>query len=136
MMKSGKRGKRPSNYEVGWGRPPKHTRFQPGQSGNPKGRKRGSKNITAFLATELEGKVEVRQNGKVRLLTVAQAIVKRIIADALSGNFKAIAYLDGKAPEIERQLFPPSFRSEDLKKLSAQELSELYFNIAGSDKDI
>ncbi|MGJ3627161.1 DUF5681 domain-containing protein [Sphingomonas sp. MMS24-JH45] len=32
-------------YEVGYGKPPIHARFQKGQSGNPKGRKKGSKNL-------------------------------------------------------------------------------------------
>ena len=33
-----------SGYEVGYGKPPKHSRFRPGKSGNPKGRPKGSKN--------------------------------------------------------------------------------------------
>lgn len=32
---------------VGYGRPPAHTRFKPGQSGNPKGRPSGKKAMTA-----------------------------------------------------------------------------------------
>ena len=33
-----------ANFEVGYGKPPAKTRFRPGQSGNPKGRPKGSKN--------------------------------------------------------------------------------------------
>jgi hypothetical protein len=32
-------------YAVGYGRPPQHTQFQPGRSGNPKSRAKGSKNL-------------------------------------------------------------------------------------------
>ena len=37
-------------YEVGFGRPPRHTRFKAGQSGNPKGKAKGAVN----LATDVE----------------------------------------------------------------------------------
>lgn len=40
-------------YEVGYGRPPTHTRFQPGKSGNPNGRPKGSKNTKTILMEEL-----------------------------------------------------------------------------------
>ena len=33
------------NHEVGYGKPPKHTRFKPGQSGNSKGRPKGVRNF-------------------------------------------------------------------------------------------
>jgi hypothetical protein len=36
-------------YSVGYGRPPKHTRFKPGRSGNPKGRPRGSRNLSTEM---------------------------------------------------------------------------------------
>lgn len=36
---------KPERYEVGYGKPPSATRFKPGQSGNPHGRPKGSKNI-------------------------------------------------------------------------------------------
>ena len=52
------------NYEVGYGKPPKHTRFKPGQSGNPKGRKPGSKNVMTLLEQTLFDTVKVRENGK------------------------------------------------------------------------
>jgi hypothetical protein len=38
-------------YNVGYGKPPVQTRFRKGQSGNPKGRGKGSRNFaTVFMA--------------------------------------------------------------------------------------
>jgi Family of unknown function (DUF5681) len=48
------------NYRVGKGRPPRRTRWKKGQSGNPKGRPKGAKNLTTIFATILKHKVEVR----------------------------------------------------------------------------
>ena len=39
-------------YEVGYGKPPVHTQFKPGQSGNPKGRPKGAKNKRPKLNEE------------------------------------------------------------------------------------
>ena len=41
------------DYEVGYGKPPKHSRFPPGQSGNPKGRRKGSRGLKSDLEAEL-----------------------------------------------------------------------------------
>lgn len=51
------------DYEVGYGKPPKRTRFKKGQSGNPKGRPKGAKGFTASLKREMESKVTALSEG-------------------------------------------------------------------------
>jgi len=57
MTKNSSNGKsettEPAQYEVGYGRPPKATRFKPGCSGNPKGRPKGSKAPKTLLEEAL-----------------------------------------------------------------------------------
>ena len=51
------------DYEVGYGKPPPHTRFAKGQSGNPRGRPCGAKNFTTLLEEALDEAVTVTENG-------------------------------------------------------------------------
>lgn len=45
----------PPDYEVGRRRPSTATRFNPGHSGNPRGRPKGSKNLDTLFAEEIRG---------------------------------------------------------------------------------
>jgi hypothetical protein len=47
------------NYEVGYGRPPVHRRFAPGQCGNPKGRPKGVRNFATDVKDVLKAQVKV-----------------------------------------------------------------------------
>jgi hypothetical protein len=78
------------SYEVGFGKPPKHTRFKPGQSGNPKGRKPGSKNVMTLLEETLFDPVKVRENGKVRRVPAIQACLLNLRNQAIKGDPKAL----------------------------------------------
>jgi hypothetical protein len=89
------RGKLPKrvDHEVGYGRPPRAHQFQPGKSGNPRGRPKGAKNEGTILRDLLNRKVEVRESGKVRKITVLEAILLRFTEDALKGNTKSATFL-------------------------------------------
>jgi hypothetical protein len=71
------------HYEVGYGRPPKATRFKPGQSGNPRGRPKGAKSIPALLEGELNRKLRVREGNRERLLTKRELLVRRLVANGV-----------------------------------------------------
>jgi len=51
------------DYEVGRGKPPRHSRYKKGQSGNPKGRPRGSENHYSMLMKVLSERVVVTVKG-------------------------------------------------------------------------
>jgi Family of unknown function (DUF5681) len=75
---------------VGYRRPPKHTQFAKGISGNPSGRRKGSKNFGLVIEDELNTKIPVNENGKRKLITKREAIAKQIVHKAASGDSKAI----------------------------------------------
>lgn len=77
------------DYEVGYGRPPVHTRFKKGQSGNPSGRARRSPleaQINADLLKELARPVTLRQDGEVVRVPASTALIRSALANALKGN--------------------------------------------------
>ena len=78
------------SYEVGYCKPPKHTRFKPGLSGNPRGRPRKSKNFTTIVRQVLEEKIPARAGEKTRKISKAEAVAIRLINSAAQGDPKAL----------------------------------------------
>jgi Family of unknown function (DUF5681) len=85
--------------KVGYGQPPKATRFKPGQSGNRKGR--GQKNaqaraqhsvqsVTADIMDELQETITIAENGRERKVTKQKAFVAALVALAIKGDVRAI----------------------------------------------
>lgn len=81
------------DYEVGYGKPPKHSRFKKGQSGNPHGRPPKSRNFSTDLRQELDIPITVRESGAPREITRQQALIIRTLEQALAGDLKAISMM-------------------------------------------
>jgi hypothetical protein len=82
-----------ASYSVGYGRPPRQHQFQPGQSGNRKGRPKGVKNTSTLLREILDRKVEMRSAGVRRRISVREAMLTRFAESALKGDIKSAAFL-------------------------------------------
>lgn len=78
-----------SDYEVGYGKPPRHSRFKPGQSGNPKGKPRGSRGLRTELRAELGELMTITENGKSRRMPKRRVVIKSLTAKALKGDVRA-----------------------------------------------
>ena len=83
----------PKDYEIGYGKPPKHTRFQPGQSGNPKGRPRRSRNLKTLFNLERLAMVTVREAGREHRVTKLHALVMALFAKAMRADTKAVGQI-------------------------------------------
>lgn len=75
-------------YSVGYGKPPKHSRFKPGQSGNLKGRPKGAQSANTLLQAELKRSVAITENGRAGKLS-KQAVMIRNLVNKAMGDFKA-----------------------------------------------
>jgi hypothetical protein len=83
------------NKKVGYGVPPEHTRFKPGHSGNPRGRKPQFGSFEADLIEELNAEISVRENGSERKISNQKAIIRAVIKAAVDGNMRAASALLG-----------------------------------------
>lgn len=77
------------NYEIGYGKPPTATRFKKGQSGNPKGRATGTRNLKTDLTEELAERIVIRENDQPRKVSKQRALVKTLTAKAVKGDTRA-----------------------------------------------
>src|SRR5712672_681915 len=91
------------NYAVGYGRPPRSGRFKKGQSGNPKGRRKGSQSFADSVVEALAEKVTINENGLRRIITRRQALVKQVANKGASGDLNFIKLLVGILERVDEQ---------------------------------
>jgi hypothetical protein len=89
------------DYEVGYRKPPTHTRFKPGQSGNPRGRPRGAKNRSSHIPTvnqermkdvvieEAYRMIGIREGDRLVEIPMIQAVLRSVAVNAAKGNQRA-----------------------------------------------
>lgn len=101
---------------VGYGRPPKHTRFAKGKSGNSRGRPRGSKNLLTYVKKEGSRSVVVSENGEKQRISKNEAVAKKLYVDAMQGKPHAVASvinLDQKQAETPELIQQQKLEDED-----------------------
>ena len=81
------------DYEVGYCRPPVHTRFKPGQSGNPSGRVKGSKNLKTLFHQILNEQIPLIDGTQSKKVTKGEALMRRLIIGALKGDSRSLMTL-------------------------------------------
>ena len=129
MAKNGKGGDGGNDdYEVGYGKPPKDHQFQPGQSGNPGGRKPGSRGLKTDLNAELSSTLTITINKQPISGTKQRLMLKSLATRAAAGDVRASALL---LPLI-LQIFGIEDRGAERRSLSAQDQAILEDMLAGS----
>jgi len=124
------------DYEVGYGKPPQNSRFKKGQSGNPRGRAPGAKNLKTLPIDTLNEPVVVTENGGRQTISKRQAIVKQLVNQSAKGDWRAVKLLldmlhetaGGSEPETAES----SFSAAD-EKVIAQLKARLNGKKRGSD---
>jgi hypothetical protein len=79
--------------KVGYCNPPVHTRFKPGQSGNPSGRAKGSQNLKTIFNKVLDEEISLREGSEVKKVSKAEALVRGMVVGALKGDQRNLSML-------------------------------------------
>ena len=91
-------------YDVGYRKPPKHAQFRPGQSGNPKGRKKGANGMKTLAQKTLTAKVAVRTGNGPKQMMRIEALLHKMVELGMKGNPRALLALfnmyQSAVPEI------------------------------------
>lgn len=79
-----------SDHEVGYGRPPKHSQYPKGVSGNPKGRPKRKPTAAAdVIKKTLNAPIRYRERGRTKTMTRAEMGLKKIVDSAVKGDLTA-----------------------------------------------
>ena len=91
------------DHDAGYGKPPRHSQFKKGQSGNPKGRPRGSRNFSTDVKATLEEPIRVTHHGKAQTVSTQQAALMRLREKALGGEVRALDSVIGLGRLLQRR---------------------------------
>jgi hypothetical protein len=105
---------------VGYCSPPKATRFKKGQSGNPKGRPKGSLNVATLFMRTLREKVVINESGQRKTVTKLEAALKQLVNKAASGDPRAISQLLDLARDAEVKQNLPAAPDQDLNDVDQE----------------
>jgi len=123
-----------NDYEVGYGKPPCHTRFVKGQSGNPRGRPPGSKNFTTLLREALNEPVIVTDNGGRRKVSKRQAIITQLVNRSAAADFRAIKIQLDILRDLERQTEPNAPETSAFSEADEKVLEQLRARFSKAEK--
>jgi hypothetical protein len=116
-----------ADYTVGYGKPPRHSGFQKGRSGNPKGRPKGSKNLATLVTQALDEKVIVTEDGRRRRVTKRELVVTQLVNKSAAADLRAIKQLTDIVQSAERRSEGSAVPSEPAKLTAPdREVVELF----------
>src|SRR5947209_2491034 len=122
------------DYDVGYRKPPHQTRFSKGQSGNPRGRSPGAKNLKTLLSDVLNEFVIVTENGGRRKITKRKAIVTQLVNRSASADFRAIKILLDMVRDIESQTEPASVETSPFNEADEKVIEQLKARFSKADR--
>jgi Family of unknown function (DUF5681) len=119
--------------KVGRGNPPKHTQFRKGTTGNPKGRPRGSKNLSTYIMEAARYPVTATVNGRARKISNLQATTMQLATKAAGGNQAAmgkfldwIDEIETRATAVKPTQFPLSAPDVEVLRAAYERMKQCY----------
>jgi uncharacterized protein DUF5681 len=79
-----------NGYEIGYRKPPKHSQFRPGHSGNSVGRRQGLRNLVTDVRSTLGTPVKIKEGGRTRTRSTQEGVLMVLREKALRGDARAL----------------------------------------------
>jgi hypothetical protein len=127
---------------VGYGKPPVHSRFRKGQSGNPSGKRRPGEagDAQALIRQEAYRLLTIREGDKISRIPALQAVIRSQIASAAKGSvpaqravFKAVQDIEAEARARRTGGTGDKKLNKDVNDITDEELMDI-LSAARNDK--
>ena len=128
-MRKGQRLKKGASESVGYGTPPKAHQFKSGESGNPKGRPKGSLDVATVLERTLREQLVITEGGRRHVISKLEAAVKQLANKAATGDARAIQLLLGLTQAAEDRPGAAPSSHEPLPEADQQVMQRLLTRI-------
>lgn len=123
-----------SEYKVGYKKPPREYQFKKGPGGNPGGKKPKAKTFEESMKQQLSEKITIQEGGKSKKISIMDALIKRVLNEALGGNYKYIAlifkyfqnvYITDQALAVKNVITEDAEKAKKMKNYILEKLAEL-----------
>ena len=121
--------------KVGPGKPPRRTQFKKGQSGNPGGRPKGSRNLDKLIMEAAERRIPVNIDGKLRRISMVQASVWNLAIQAARGDQRATAAFLDRIEEIQARAEAARPTEDPLSDADLEVIRTVYDRLKKPAKD-
>ena|SRR4029077_6638467 len=123
-----------ANYEVGYKKPPKHTRFQKGKSGNPGGKRKPTADIVTALERTLGALTTIEQDGETRIVTKLEAALEQLVTKAAAGDTAAFRLLSALMQAYHEPPEPSPKSAAELEEADKKVLKVLFARFGATDQ--
>src|SRR5258708_18312027 len=91
-----------AGFMVGYKKPPQHSRFQPGRSGNPHGKQKGVRNLGSDVKRTLEVPVRLNEQGRARRVSTQEDALLRRGGEARQGGARSLGHVPDLAQSFHK----------------------------------
>ena len=129
-------GSKPQGYTVGYGKPPQHTQFKKGETGNKLGRPKGSKNLATLMMQAAHNPVTAIIGGKKRTISSLHATTMQLAKKAAGGDSKSMAKFLDWVDKIESRAAAVRLTQFPLSEPDVEVLRAAYKRMRECDPDV
>ena len=114
-----------ADYEVGYKKPPRHTQFQKGKSGNPGGKRKPTADVVTALQRTLSELITIQEQGQTLQVTRLEAALRQMVAKATAGDTAAFRLMSALIQAYQQPHEAPPKTPAELEEADRKVLAGL-----------